>query len=69
MKKTAVRILSVIMLLVLLSALTACSVKLRPFGRPQEEVCEHEYLDRDLSHLHRGRGDRFHLHQMRGHRP
>lgn len=43
MKKTAVRILSVIMLLVLLCSLTACSVKLRPFGRPQEEVCEHEY--------------------------
>lgn len=43
MKTTAVRILSVIMLLALLCSLTACSVRLRPFGRPQEEVCKHEY--------------------------
>lgn len=43
MKTRSVRILSVLMLLALLLSLTACSVKLRPFGRPAEEVCEHEY--------------------------
>ena len=43
MKTSSVRILSVVMLLALLLSLTACSVRLRPFGRPAEEVCEHEY--------------------------